>query len=199
MSAPKIVPRPALSAHLNLHLSAARKLVVSWLAFIAALGATPAQDSDDLRYLLVRREGTPEKNYYEFARRLVAIWDAELEFHGQLDIMTENPASIRYGVYRIYRTRVLRETGSEKQPASSAEGTYVLIYRRDPDLKFCAKSYRFENEPSGARKITYTDFVDGREYAFRMTKNWPRPFSIYVVEVFPADLLHDVWQKFHQK
>jgi hypothetical protein len=32
-----------------------------------------------------------------------------------------------------------------------------------------------------------------------MTKNWPRPFSIYVVEVSPADLLHDVWQKFYQK
>jgi hypothetical protein len=199
MSAPKLVPRPALPARLNLHLSAARRLVVFWLAFIAALGATPAQDSDDLRYLLVRRAGTPEKNYYEFARHLVAIWDADLEFRGVLDVRTEDPASIRYGVYRIYRSRVLRETDSEKQPASAAEGTFVLIYRRDPDLKFCAKSYRFENEPSGARKISYTDFVDGREYTFRMTKNWPRPFSIYVVEVFPADLLHDVWQKFHQK
>ena len=199
MSDPKLVPRPVLPACSSMHLSAARKLVVFWLAFIAALGSTPAQDSGDLRYLLVRRAGTPEKNYYEFTRRLVGILDSDLEFRGVLDVRTEDPASIRYGVYRIYRTRVLRETDSEKQPASAAEGTFLLIYRRDPDLKFCAKSYRFENEPSGARKITYTDFVDGREYTFRMTKNWPRPFSIYVVEVFPADLLHDVWQKFHQK
>jgi len=62
MSAPKLVPRPALPARLNLHLSAAQKLVVFWLAFIASFGATPAQNSDELRYLLVRRAGTPEKN-----------------------------------------------------------------------------------------------------------------------------------------
>jgi hypothetical protein len=182
-----------------LHLSAARRLAVFSLALLAPLGATPAQDSDDLRYLLVRRAGSPEKNYYEFARRVVGIMDAGLQFRGQLDVITEDPGSIRYGVYRIYRTRVLRETDSEKQPASAAEGDFVLIYRRDPDLKFCAKRYRFESESSGARKITYTDFVDGREYSFRMTKNWPRPFSIYVVEVLPSDLLHDVWQSFHQK
>ena len=102
-------------------------------------------------------------------------------------------------MYRIYRVRVLRETDSEKQPASAGEGAFVMIYRRDPDLKFCAKSYRFERQPSGARKITYTDFVDGREYSFRMAKNWPRPFSIDVVEVFPTDLLHDVWERFHRK
>jgi hypothetical protein len=179
--------------------SATRILALSLLALIVPLGATPAQNSGDLRYLLVRRAGAPEKNYYEFARRLVGILDADLEFHGWLDVETEDPGSMRYGVYKIYQTRVVRETDSEKQPASPADGAFVLIYRRDPDLKFCARRYRFEREPSGERKITYTDFEDGREYSFRMTKNWPRPFAISVVDVLPANLLHDVWQRFHQK
>ena len=143
--------------------------------------------------------GTPEKNYYEFARRVVGILDADLEFHGWLDVETEDPGSIRYGVNKIYQARVVRETDSEKQPASPADGAFVLIYRRDPDLKFCARRYRFEREPSGERKITYTDFEDGREYSFRMTKNWPRPFAISVIEVLPGNLLHDVWHRFHQK
>lgn len=182
-----------------LHPSATRNLAVLWLALIVPLGATPVQGPDDLRYLLVRRAGIPEKNYYEFARRVVGILDADLEFHSPIDVGTEDPGSIRYGVYRIYRTRVLQETDSEKQPASPADGAFVLIYRRDPDLKFCARRYRFEREPSGERKITYTDFEDGREYSFRMTKNWPRPFAISVVDVLPANLLHDVWQRFHQK
>jgi hypothetical protein len=163
------------------------------------LGAAPAQDSDDIRYLLVRRAGSAERNYYEFARRVVGILDEHLEFYGRLDVATEDPGSISYGVYRIYRCRVLRETDSEKQPFSPARGAFVLIYRRDPDLKFCTRRYRFDTEPSGARKITYTDFEDGHEYSFRMTKNWPRPFSIYQVEVFPANLLQDVWQSYHKK
>ena len=172
---------------------------LSLLSLIAPPGVTPAQSSVDLRYLLVRRAGSPEKNYYEFARRVVWMADADLEFHGWLDVETEDPGSMRYGVYKIYQARVVREMDSEKQPVSAADGAFVLIYRRDPDLKVCARRYRFEREPSGERKITYTDFEDGREYSFRMTKNWPRPFVIYVVEVFPANLLHDVWQKFHQK
>ena len=179
--------------------SATRILALALMALIVPLSVTPAQNSDDLRYLLVRRAGAPEKNYYEFARRLVGILDADVEFHGWLDVETENPSSMRYGVYKIYQTRVVRETDSEKQPASPADGAFVLIYRRDPDLKFCARRYRFEREPSGERKITYTDFEDGREYSFRMTKNWPRPFAISVVDVLPANLLHDVWQRFHQK
>ena len=189
-----------MSAHLAFTLTppqSAWKLVAFCLALIIPLGATPVQDSDDLRYLLVRRAGFPEKNYYDFAR-VVGILDPDLEFHGPIDVVTQNPGGVRYGVYRIYRTRVLRETDSEKQPASAAEGAFLLFYPRDPDLKFCARRYRFEAEPSGARKIIYTDFEDGREYSFRMTKNRPRPFSIYVVEVSPANRLHDIWQTFHR-
>ena len=179
--------------------SRATRILAFSVVTLLPLCATPAQKSADLRYLLVRRAGTPEKNYYEFARRVVEILDADLEFHGWLDVETEDPGSIRYGVYKIYQARVVRETDSEKQPASPADGAFVLIYRRDPDLKFCARRYRFEREPSGERKITYTDFEEGREYSFRMTKNWPRPFAIFVIDVLPGNLLHDIWHRFHQK
>ena len=172
-------------------------LALSVLTLIP-LGAAPAQNSGDLRYLLIRRAGTPEKNYYEFARRVVGILDSDIAFHGWLDVETEDPGSIRYGVYKIYQARVVRKTDSEKQPTSPADGAFVLIDHRDPDLKFCARRYRFERESSGERKITYTDFEDGREYSFRMT-NWPRPFAISVINVLPNDLLHDVWQRFYSK
>jgi len=60
------------------------------------------------------------------------------------------PGSVRYGVYKIYQARVLGETDSEKQPGSEADGAFVMIYRRDPGLKFCARRYRFESEPFGS-------------------------------------------------
>ena len=178
---------------------ATRSLALSVLTLMVPVGATQAQNPDDLRYLLVRRAGTPEKNYYEFARRVVGILDADIQFHGWLDVETEDPGSIRYGVYKIYQVRVVRETDSEKQPVSPVDGAFVLIYHRDPDMKFCARRYRFERESSGERKITYTDCEDGREYSFRMTKNWPRPFAISVINVLPNNLLHDVWQRFYRK
>src|SRR5258708_13684549 len=77
----------------------ARKLAAFCLALIIPLGATPVQDSDDLRYLLVRRAGFPEKNYHEFAR-VVGILDPDLEFHGPITVVTEHPRSLRYGVVR---------------------------------------------------------------------------------------------------
>src|SRR5215471_5541066 len=52
-------------------------LALSVLTLIP-LGAAPAQNSGDLRYLLIRRAGTPEKNYYEFARRVVGILDSAI-------------------------------------------------------------------------------------------------------------------------
>jgi len=61
-----------------------RILALSVLTLWVPLGATQAQNTDDLRYLLVRRAGTPEKNYYEFARRVVGILDPDIEFHGFL-------------------------------------------------------------------------------------------------------------------
>ena len=164
------------------------------LALIVTGSATLAQGPEDVRYLVVRRGGGPEKNYYEFVGRVVGVFDhfpGVPDFHSGTGVITKEPESVRYSVYRIYRTRVLHETDSEKQPASTAEGAFVLIYRRDPDRTFCASRYRFDREPSGGRKITYTDFEDGREYSFHMTKDWPRPFVIYKVDVIPSNLLDD--------
>src|SRR5260221_10419517 len=108
-----------MSAHLAFTLTppqSAWKLVAFCLALIIPLGATPVQDSDDLRYLLVRRAGFPEKNYYEFAR-VVGILDPDLEFHGPINVVTEDPGSVRYRVDRNYRTPVPAETDSQKQTA----------------------------------------------------------------------------------
>src|SRR5258708_30134477 len=105
----------------------ARKLAAFCLALIIPLGATPVQDSDDLRYLLVRRAGFPEKNYYEFAR-VVGILDPDLEFHGPINVVTEDPGSVRYGVYPNYRTPHPREDESEKQTRFSAEGAVAFFF-----------------------------------------------------------------------
>src|SRR5258708_38986872 len=91
----------------------ARKLA-AFLALIIPLGATPVQDSDDLRYLLVRRAGIPEKNYYDFAP-VVGILDPNLEFHGPIDVVTQNPRGVRFAVDPIFRTPAPAATGSPKK------------------------------------------------------------------------------------
>src|SRR5258706_4415967 len=118
-----------MSAHLAFTLTppqSAWKLAAFCLALIIPLGATPVQDSDDLRYLLVRRAGFPEKNYYDFAR-VVGILDPDLEFHGPIDVVTQNPGGVRYGVDPIYPTPSLRGAGPEKQTASSAAGPFLVV------------------------------------------------------------------------
>src|SRR5258708_17671162 len=109
----------------------ARKLAAFCLALIIPLGATPVQDSDDLRYLLVRRAGFPEKNYYEFAR-VVGILDPDLEFHGPINVVTEDPGSVRYGVFRIYPTPVLRGADSQKTTPSPAGGPVPFVFTPQP-------------------------------------------------------------------
>src|SRR5258708_8261742 len=118
-----------MSAHLAFTLTppqSAWKLAAFCLALIIPLGATPVQDSDDLRYLLVRRAGFPEKNYYDFAR-VVGILDPDLEFHGPIDVVTENPGGVRYGVFPDLRNRHPRETDLRKKPASAAGGGFLVV------------------------------------------------------------------------
>src|SRR5258708_40136529 len=113
-----------MSAHLAFTLTppqSAWKLAAFCLALIIPLGATPVQDSDDLRYLLVRRAGFPEKNYYDFAR-VVGILDPDLEFHGPIDVVTQNPGGVPSGGCPISPNPGPRGTGPEKQPGSSAVG-----------------------------------------------------------------------------
>jgi hypothetical protein len=149
---------------------------------------------DDVRYLVIRRAGAPEKNYYELAKDVVIV-DAPPKFIPWMDVWTKQPEGIRYGVHSIWKVRVLRVTDSMKDSVSSKDGDYVLIYERDPDVRFCAIGYEVSSLPSGGRQIKYTDCEDKKQYSFEMTKQWPRPFVIYDVEVLDRDALHDLWQR----
>jgi len=150
----------------------------------------------DIRYLVIRRAGgPPDKNYYELAKQVEMADRAPFYAPGLMDIETTEPRSIRYGVHSIWKVRVLRSTDSVKDPVSSRDAFYALIYERDPDVRFCGVRYEVQNLPSGRRRIAYTDCEDKKRYSFGMTKDWPRPFVIYEFEVLDRDALRAVWHR----
>jgi hypothetical protein len=152
--------------------------------------------ADDIRYLVIRRAGgPPDKNYYELAKQVEMADRAPGYAPGLMDIETTEPGSIRYGVHSIWKVRVLRSTDSVKDPVSSRDAFYALIYERDPDVRFCGVRYEVKNLPSGRRRIEYTDCEDKNRYSFGMTKEWPRPFVIYEFEVLDRDALRAVWHR----
>ena len=152
--------------------------------------------ADDIRYLVIRTAGgPPDKNYYELAKQVEMADRAPDYAPGLMDIMTTEPRSIRYGVHSIWKVRVLRSTDSVKDPVSSRDAFYALIYERDPDVRFCGVRYEVQNLPSGGRRIEYTDCEDKKRYSFGMTKEWPRPFVIYELEVLDRDALRAVWHR----
>lgn len=152
--------------------------------------------ADDIRYLVIRTAGgPPDKNYYELAKQVEMADRAPDYAPGLMDIMTTGPRSIRYGVHSIWKVRVLRSTDSVKDPVSSRDAFYALIYERDPDVRFCGVRYEVQNLPSGGRRIEYTDCEDKKRYSFGMTKEWPRPFVIYELEVLDRDALRAVWHR----
>jgi hypothetical protein len=174
-----------------------RLFIVAVLLFMPLLvypASGQARDLDDVRYLVIRRAGSPEKNYYELAKQVV-IADAPPSYVPLLDVITKEPDGIRYDVHSIWKVRVLRVTDSQKDSASPKDADYVLIYERDPDVRFCSIRYEVSSLPSGGRQIKYTDCEDKKQYFFKMTKQWPRPFVIYDVEVMDRDALHDVWKR----
>ena len=151
---------------------------------------------DDIRYLVIRRAGgPPAKNYYELAKQVDMLERTPVYAPGLMDIKTTEPEGIRYGVHSIWKVRVLRSTDSVRDPVSSRDAFYALIYERAPDIRFCGMRYQVENLSSGARRIEYNDCEDKRRYSFEMTKEWPRPFLIYELEVLDRDALRAVWQR----
>src|SRR5215469_2808183 len=170
--------------------------MAAWLRVAALLGiplltcAIHGQPSgrDDVRYLVIRRAGRPEKNYYELAKQ-VELFDGE--------VMTKEPGGIRYGVHSIWKVGVKRITDSKKDAVSARDATYVLIYERDPDVRFCAQDYNVTSLSSGARRVDYTDCEDGKRYSFEMTQHWPRPFVIYEVTVLDRKVLQALLREFH--
>ena len=151
--------------------------------------------ADDIRYLVIRTAGGhPDRNYYELAKQVAMFDRAPYYAPGLMDVETKEPESIRYGVHSIWKVRVLRITDSVKDPVSSKDAFYALIYERDPDVRFCGVRYEVRKLSSG-RRIDYTDCEDKKRYSFGMTKEWPRPFVIYEFEILDRDALRSVWQR----
>lgn len=168
-------------------------LLCAPLLVYAALGQS--SDVDDVRYLVIRRAGSPEKNYYELAKQVVMAYAAPSFLPGLMDVETKEPGGIRYRVHSIWKVRVLRVTDSQKESVSPKDGYYVLIYERDPDVRFCSMRYEVSSLTSGKRYIKYTDCADKKQYSLEMTKQRPRPFVIYEVEVTDREALRSVWQQ----
>jgi hypothetical protein len=139
--------------------------IVLSLKLVAALIATPlaphlcAKSVDDPGskgskegYLLVRCD-EKKTNYYDLSRFAYFIETQHLsdeffkKYHPPsskclgigFDIATEH--TVRYGVYRVWKVRVVGTTDSVKMPASTKDSVYVLSYARNPDWIFCAKRY----------------------------------------------------------
>ena len=153
-------------------------IVVILLAQVTLLLKQPINAADDanaeIRYLLVRRAGSPEKNYYELSRtaRLLEPQLFNDEFFKQyrggkpkgigLDIITDS--TIRYGVYQAWKVSITRTTDSIKEPTSTKDSVYVLIYPRNPDWIFCAKRYNVLSSSTRDRTVIYTDFQNGSSH-----------------------------------
>jgi len=157
----------------------------------------------DVWYLLVRRAGRPERNYYELTRT-ARFLEPQLYNDDEISRFKPSPRNsgfdmeteltVRYGVYQAWKVRVVGDSDSPRAPTSTKVSMYVLIYPRNPDWRFCAKKYRFEALDNGARRIIYTDFQDGREYTFGLSPEWPRPWQIYEVEILNSNALPEIWR-----
>lgn len=165
--------------------------------------AIPQEAEAGFWYLLVRLADRPEKNYYELTRtarfieppfsneEMVRQYKPSPRNYGA-DIMTDS--TVRYGVYQAWKVRIISTSDSKKMPTSVKDSTYVLSYSRNPDWRFAAKKYRVVRTPNGGQSITYTDFQDGREYNMELSADWPRPWTIYEVEIVSSNAFVEIWQ-----
>jgi len=187
------------------------------LPLVVVLGgwalATSQRVDNGLRYLVVWRGGRPEKNYYELTREaefmerhlyteeLVRQLE-ELARHEEMlghhnfgygaDIITDS--TVRYGVYKIWKVRVIGTSDSQKAPASVKDGTFILTYSRNPDWNFAAKKYKVVRRTNAGQSVTYMDLQDGREYTMEWSPDWPRPWMIYEIEVLSSSAFVEIWQ-----
>jgi hypothetical protein len=183
----------------------AAMLLGSSASVVSIAEPNDAKRLGDLRYLLVRRAGAggPEKNYYELSRtarfleprlfsdEIISRYEPSARKYG-FDVKTEH--SIRYGVYQAWKVRLVGTSDSQKAPMSTRDAVYVLIYPRNPDWKFCAIKYGVVSANTGGKKITYTDFQDGREYNLEVSPKWPRPWQIYEIEIVNSNAFLEIWQ-----
>lgn len=184
-----------------------RKLGVVVEAILAATLtvalAGKAGDKSDFRYLVVRRAGPPEKNYYDLSRTAQFL-EPQLfndTFFNRyqpspkgmgIDVITET--AVRYGNYQIWKARVLAGYDTDNAASSTKDSVYLLDYPRQPDWKFCARKYNLTALGGGARKLTYTDFQDGKEYVMNLTPSWPRPWRVFELEILNNNAFPEIWQ-----
>lgn len=154
-------------------------------------------------YLLVRRADRPEKNYYELTRtarfaeppfsseEMVRQYKPSPRNYGA-DISTDS--TVRYGVYQAWKVRIIGTSDSQKTPTSVKDSAFILSYSRNPDWKFAAKKYKVVRTRNGGQNVTYTDFQDGREYTMELSQDWPRPWTIYEVEIVSSNAFVEIWQ-----
>jgi hypothetical protein len=162
-----------------------------------------AVDKSDDRYLLVRRAGPPEKNYYDLSRTAQFL-EPQLfndTFFSRyqpspkgigIDVITET--SVRYGTYQIWKVRVLAGYDTDNAASSAKDSVYLLDYPRQPDWKFCARKYTLTALGGGARSLTYTDFQDGKEYVMNLTPSWPRSWRVFELEILNDNAFPEIWQ-----
>jgi len=162
-----------------------------------------AGDKSDDRYLLVRRAGPPEKNYYDLSRT-AQLFEPQLfndTFFSRyqpspkrmgIDVITES--TVRYGNYQVWKVRVLASYDTDKAASSAKQSVFLLDYPRQPDWKFCARKYTLTAVGGGTRKLTYTDFQDGQEYMMNLTPDWPRPWRVFELEILNNNAFPEIWQ-----
>jgi hypothetical protein len=128
------------------------------------MGSPTQKGTRDVRYLLVRRAGRPERNYYELTRtarflepqlyndELISRFKPSRRNYG-FDVETET--TVRYGVYQAWKVRVIGTSDSQVARASTKVSAYVLIYPRNPDWVFCARKYgsKLEQPKMSPRRI----------------------------------------------
>ena len=173
------------------------------VASAASAQALPQAPDAGFWYLLVRWDGPPQKNYYELTRAARFVGPAflnEKSVRGYkpapsrigVDILTDD--TVRYGIYQAWKIRVIKMMDSKNTPVSAKDSAYVLIYARNPDWKFAAKKYTVVRTAHGGQSVTYTDLQDGHEYTMELSPDWPRPWTVYEVEVLNENAFLEIWQ-----
>lgn len=187
--------------HLGWKLGVVAEAILAVTLTLALAGE--AGEKSDLRYLLVRRAGRPEKNYYDLSRTaqffepqlfddtFIRRYQPSPKWMG-IDVETES--TIRYGNYQVWKVRVLASYDTENAANSAKASVYLLDYPRQPDWKFCARKYDLTDLGGGARNLTYTDFQDGKEYLMKLTPSWPRPWRVFELEILNNNAFPEIWQ-----
>lgn len=164
---------------------------LTFLKLATAETTNSANNAQDIRYLLVFKalphHQNRERNFYELAHEITGFIDGRI-FPPSGIITSEE---VRYGVTKIMKTKVLKNTDSHQSPRSSKNGFYVLVY--NSVYKLCAKNYSIDIKNKSKSIISYTDCEDGNKYEFPVKTH--QPFRIFEIEISPENILRQIWEQ----